>query len=168
MNEILKQRIVGAIVITALAAIFVPMLFDDPVSEVDDFNSPLVLPVELTNDTQALLDNIPKSAAQILARPTPVQVDLQAKSIQKAAAVKDTLLKSWTIQVASFSLEKNANKFRDKLRKSNFTAYVDSVSNRNGTLYRVRVGPELDEKRAIKTKQELESSYKIKTLLVSG
>ena len=33
MDQDLKQRLVGAVVITALAAIFVPMLFDDPIDE---------------------------------------------------------------------------------------------------------------------------------------
>ena len=33
MDQELKQRLIGAIVITALAAIFVPMLFDDPIDE---------------------------------------------------------------------------------------------------------------------------------------
>jgi DedD protein len=33
MNQELKQRLIGAVVITALAAIFVPMLFDEPVSD---------------------------------------------------------------------------------------------------------------------------------------
>ena len=31
MDHELKQRIIGTVVVTALAAIFVPMLFDDPV-----------------------------------------------------------------------------------------------------------------------------------------
>lgn len=164
MNETLKQRIVGMIVITALAAIFVPMLFDDPVSESDNFKNELSLPQEPVTDMQSLVDDIPKSAAQVLSRPAPAQVDLQTKTIQQA--VKESSLKSWTIQVGSFSLEKNAIEFRDKLRSNNFTAYVDSVSTGQGTLYRLRVGPELDENRALKTKQKLESRYKIKTLLV--
>ena len=61
MNEILKQRIVGAIVITALAAIFVPMLFDDPVPGVDNFTNELSLPQEPVEDMQPLLDDIPKT-----------------------------------------------------------------------------------------------------------
>jgi len=165
MNETLKQRIVGAIVITALAAIFVPMLFDDPVSESDNFNNELSLPLEPANDMQPILEAIPKTPEQVLSQPAPVQVDLQAETIKQS--VKQSNLKSWIIQVGSFSQEQNALEFRDKLRKNKFTAYVDSVSTNQGTLYRLRVGPELDEKRALKTKQQLESRYKIKTLLVS-
>ena len=95
----------------------------------------------------------------------PVQVDLQTETITQS--IKQANLKSWTIQVGSFSQEQNAIEFRDKLRKNNFTAYVDSVTTGQGTLYRLRVGPELDEKRALQTQQQLESKYKVKTLLVA-
>ncbi|WP_428354081.1 SPOR domain-containing protein [Methyloprofundus sp.] len=165
MNEILKQRIVGAIVITALAAIFVPMLFDDPVPGVENLSNELSLPQEPEEHMQPLLETIPKTSAQILSKPVPAQVDLQSENIKQA--VKETNLKSWVIQIGSFSQEQNANEFRDKLRKNKFTAYVDSVATKQGTLYRLRVGPELDEKRAQKTQQQLEAQYKVKTLLVA-
>jgi len=165
MNEILKQRIVGAIVITALAAIFVPMLFDDPVADADNLSNELSLPQQPTNNTQALLDSIPKTSREVLSRPKPAQVNLQAQQIKQSA--KKANLKSWIIQVGSFSQKQNAIEFRNKLRKNKFTAYVDSVSNDQGTLYRLRVGPELGEKIALKTQQRLESVYKVKTLLVT-
>jgi len=133
MNEILKQRIVGAIVITALAAIFVPMLFDDPVSDADSYSNELSLPQQPIDNTQALLDSIPKTSREVLSRPKPAQVDLQAQQIKRS--VQQVKLESWIIQVGSFSQEQNAIEFRDKLRKNKFTAYVDSVSSNQGTLY---------------------------------
>lgn len=196
MNETLKHRIVGAIVITALAAIFVPMLFDDPVTDADNFTNELTLPQEPADDLQPLLDDIPKTSAQVLSRPMPAQVDLQAavedspkvsepqskptrakqapvqtqkqnKSTKPKPASQAAHLKSWVIQVGSFSQKKNAIEFRDKLRKNKFTAYVDSVKTNQGILYRLRVGPELGKNRALATKKKLEAKYKVKTLLVS-
>ena len=165
MNETLKQRIVGAAVITAIAAIFVPMLFDDPVSDADLYTNELSLPQEPSSDIQDVLNDIPKTRNEVLSRPKPAQVDLQTKAIKRS--IEDKQLKSWVIQVGSFSQEENANEFRDRLRKNKFTAYVDSVTTADHrTLYRLRVGPELDEKRAIKVKKQLESIYKVKTLLV--
>lgn len=145
MNEILKQRIVGAAVITALAAIFVPMLFDDPVVTSDNGVYEIALPEEPADKMQNILDSIPKTRSEVLSQPRPAVVDLQTKKIQQATQEKN--LKSWIIQVGSFSKEKNALEFRDKLRNNNFAAYVDSATNsKQGTLYRLRVGPELDEK----------------------
>ncbi|NOQ15210.1 MAG: hypothetical protein GQ583_12140 [Methyloprofundus sp.] len=170
MNEILKHRIVGAAVITAIAAIFVPMLFDAPVPDVDNYTNEISIPQEPVNNLQESLDKIPETRSEVLSQPKPAQVDLQAKTIKKSIqkAELKTELNGWIIQVGSFSQEKNALEFRDKLRKNKFTAYVDSVSTtKHGILYRLRVGPELDEKRALKTKRQLEARYKVKTLLVS-
>lgn len=44
MDQELKQRLIGAAVITALAAIFVPMLFDDPIDETGKSISELKIP----------------------------------------------------------------------------------------------------------------------------
>jgi DedD protein len=44
MDQELKQRLIGAAVITALAAIFVPMLFDDPIDETGKNISQLTIP----------------------------------------------------------------------------------------------------------------------------
>ncbi len=44
MDQELKQRLIGAAVITALAAIFVPMLFDDPIDESGKNISELKIP----------------------------------------------------------------------------------------------------------------------------
>ncbi len=44
MDQELKQRLIGAAVITALAAIFVPMLFDDPIDETGKHINELKIP----------------------------------------------------------------------------------------------------------------------------
>jgi len=44
MNQELTQRVIGAIVVTALAAVFIPMLFDDPVDNRGQIVSEIPLP----------------------------------------------------------------------------------------------------------------------------
>ncbi len=51
MDQELKQRLIGAAVITALAAIFVPMLFDDPIDESGKSINELKIP-ELPSQAQ--------------------------------------------------------------------------------------------------------------------
>jgi DedD protein len=46
MNQELRQRVIGAVVVTALAAIFVPMLFDEPVNNSGQEVSELTIPKE--------------------------------------------------------------------------------------------------------------------------
>jgi DedD protein len=49
MNQELRQRIIGAIVVTALAAIFIPMLFDDPIDDSGQTVSELTIPDNQVN-----------------------------------------------------------------------------------------------------------------------
>lgn len=56
-----------------------------------------------------------------------------------AASVEDT--PRYLVQVASFSIEKNANDLAEKLRKRNLPVSMDVVERTAGRLHRVRVGP---------------------------
>ena len=66
MNQELKQRLIGAIVVTALAAIFIPMLFDDPVDNSGQVVSELVIPKTPINTGEESANKLPTSANQVL------------------------------------------------------------------------------------------------------
>ncbi|MDD1621740.1 MAG: SPOR domain-containing protein [Methylococcaceae bacterium] len=63
MDQELKQRLIGAAVITALAAIFVPMLFDDPVDETGKSINELKIP------------ELPAKAQDVEIMPLPEKVE---------------------------------------------------------------------------------------------
>lgn len=63
MDQELKQRLIGAAVITALATIFIPMLFDDPIDESGKNVSELKMPV------------LPSKAQDVEIMPLPEKVD---------------------------------------------------------------------------------------------
>lgn len=69
MDHELKQRLIGAVVITALAAIFVPMLFDDPVDNSGKAVSELTIPQAPASAAQGDVQNLPENKNQVLARP---------------------------------------------------------------------------------------------------
>jgi DedD protein len=69
MNQELKQRLIGAVVVTALAAIFIPMLFDDPVDNSGQSVSELVIPATPVNTGEESANKLPTSANQVLNRP---------------------------------------------------------------------------------------------------
>lgn len=69
MNQELKQRLIGAVVVTALAAIFVPMLFDDPVDNSGQSVSELVIPATPLNTGEESANRLPTSANQVLTAP---------------------------------------------------------------------------------------------------
>ena len=166
----LKQQLVGAAVITSLAAIFIPMLFDDPVDESRQAIRGLTIPKAPVEVFETNPVTVPKSTYQVMKAPEPEIVKQESKQIkplikeQEQKQVKSPDLVRWVIQAGSFGEKKNAIILRDKLRKQGFNAFVE-LSDRK--LYRVRVGPELDKKRAEKTKVRLEKINNIKTILVS-
>ena len=69
MNQELKQRLIGAVVVTALAAIFIPMLFDDPVDNSGQSVSELVIPATPVNTGEESANKLPTSANQVLNTP---------------------------------------------------------------------------------------------------
>jgi len=74
---------------------------------------------------------------------------------------------SWMIQAGSFTGEANARNLVDKLRKSNFPAFVEVIPGESGnTMYRVRIGPEPSKARAEQVRSHIESTVGIKGMLV--
>lgn len=69
MDHELKQRLIGAVVVTALAAIFIPMLFDDPVDNSGKTVTELTIPQEPADSASETAKNIPENKAQVLERP---------------------------------------------------------------------------------------------------
>ncbi len=69
MNQELKQRLIGAVVVTALAAIFIPMLFDDPVDDSGQAVSELSIPKVPGNSSEEIAAKPPANAEQVLSNP---------------------------------------------------------------------------------------------------
>lgn len=90
MEQELKQRLIGAAVITALAAIFVPMLFDDPVEETEKRISALKLPeppakiqdVEMAPLPEKLEDVTPNTPAQSAQTSRPAEAALPPAPVE--------------------------------------------------------------------------------------
>ncbi|CAD6876578.1 SPOR domain-containing protein [Methylomonas fluvii] len=72
MDQELKQRLIGAAVITALAAIFVPMLFDDPIDETGKSINELKIP------------ELPAKAQDVEIMPLPEKVEEVAETLPAA------------------------------------------------------------------------------------
>lgn len=162
MEQGLKQRIVGAIVITSLAAIFVPMLFDDPIDKTGKMISELKIPDQpiKLSDTEAI--PLPKNTDDVMNLPEP----LALKEIAKVP-LHNTEMERWFIQVGMFGQKSNATALQNQLRQQGFPATISKVASEKGVLYRVRVGPELLKKRAEAMKDKLNSLNNIKAILTS-
>lgn len=173
MNEQLKKRLVGAIVLVALAVIFVPMLLEGdkrsgipmfgsnvpepPENRVGMVDIPLQVPpppayapvvVERELPPEPAPAAAPEPVPAPVATPAPPPPPKPAAPVQpvKPADVvtaKPAAGESWAVQVGSFSEQANAIRLRDSLRGKGYPAYVEQVKLASGTSYRVRVGPTL-------------------------
>lgn len=184
MDEGLKRRLVGATVLVSLIVIFVPMLLDDdPVIETGiyktnippmperDFSSKVV-----PSDDESLALPPPERRPEIvpLKRPpvvgetpaikpstTPDKKTEPEKVAKEAPVVQPRVgLTAWVVQVGSFSNRENAEKLVAQIRKMKYAAFMEQADVDGKTLFRVKVGPEIDRKLAEKMLAKLNKDLK--------
>ena len=186
MEQRLKERLTGTVVLILLAVIVIPLLLDEgrgvdnritttniPEKPEDTFTTRLVpipeqdeiLPVEGdTEDMPVPVDGEEANSTEAATpgEPAPTAPDTNAE-------VENKGLTGWVVQVGSFSRE-NADNLNDKLRNAGYRAYVvdEPVTARDGALlYRVRIGPEVLRSEALKLKAELKTKMKLDSLVLT-
>lgn len=140
----------------------------NPVAEVKTkkFNSKLE--EELLKQVHAakLTDNANTPAVKSV----PVDKDSATSDAKKIAAAvstpKPATPSRWYIQVGSFTKKENATALLEGLQKEGLPALLEPVQTEKGVSYRLRVGPELDGKRAAAMKRKMDEQN-IKSILVS-
>lgn len=285
MNPELKQRLIGAAVVTALATIFVPMLFDDPVDNKDKTVTELPLPEapvksteisankqqatttkpaktpnattdeatapgeegvtegEMVDDADAEANAEPPvnettpaqgtgtvaeveqppvveeesepldtgvvpavkpavkkpvpvavepakpkvpAPTKITAANTPKQlpaakaVEVAPKPVAKTAPTKPVLppatatapvqpkkpeLVRYTIHAGSFSQQENASKLMKSLREKGIPVTMETTQSGKGPIYRLKIGPELDKKKAAANKAKLDKEGVVNVMI---
>ncbi len=166
MDEPIRQRLVGAVVLVALGVIFIPMLFDDPNEGWLGRDEPLMPP-----PPKVAVVDIPIPEARPSAVPPEAPPPAAPPERPVARAPKDPQLsapapEAWAVQVGSFGSRENALRLRDRLRKDGFPAYVEEVSEGGEQTTRVRVGPEIDEAHARALRERLLKVAKLEGIVV--
>ncbi len=191
MNEHIKQRLVGAVVLVSLAVIFIPMLLDSGekggmplfgsnIPERPDYQfEPLDIPLEpvkpIEADKPLLVEKPEPTQPKVKPAPEKAKQPAPAKEEKKPLVVKAAPTPekkptqdstAWVVQVGSFSNSTNALKLRDKLRAKGFTAFVEKLESDGSTTYRVRVGPELKREIADTLRDKLQNQMKLKGIVM--
>ncbi len=195
MQQRHKQRLIGAIVVAALAIIFLPMLLRGPVE-----NRTLSVPAEIPPrpDSQATaparsspdsgrppaaLDRIPvqqpeqDSAAgarpheEVPPREAPEPAPADERAAETAEPDREEpaspVVEGYAVQVGSFSRRDNAFALRDKLREKGYSAFVDEAQREQGAIYRLRVGPVMDRDEGRELARRLQQEENLDGLVVS-
>ena len=177
----LKQRIVGAVVLVALAVIFIPMLLSgdrenaiplfgtnipgkpDEVARVKTLEiKPIQQPPKPRTVVREPIDEHSPKPVQEKKTPEPTKT----KPIETSKTVAKTT-RAWVVQVGSFTKQSNALGLRDKLRKQGYKAFVEKISSKERQVYRVRIGPEIRKENAQKLQQQLKRKLKLDGLVIA-
>lgn len=96
-----------------------------------------------------------------------VEVAADAAADAPAGALPAARAGGWAVQVGAFRTVEEANKVRDRLKNAGFAAFVDKVAADNGTLWRVRAGPEADRGNADKLRGRIKDKLKLDGMIVT-
>lgn len=186
LDRRLKQRMVGALVLLALAAVFLPMLFnraDQPravrveAPPMPAAPAPLQIETPEPDVPEPALAEAPASApaveAAAVAAPEPAAVPAASPAVappvrsEPVAAPAsrldgDGLPLSWSVQLVSLSNAARAQELQQRLRQQGHNAYIRSVDG----MQRVFVGPLLDKSEAQRLAQEIGRQQRLSPIVV--
>lgn len=184
LDRRLKQRMVGALVLLALAAVFLPMLFnraDQPravrveAPPMPAAPAPLQIETPEPDVPEPALAEAPASATAVEAAavaapepvaPPPPAVAPPVRSEPVAAPASrldgDGLPLSWSVQLVSLSNAARAQELQQRLRQQGHNAYIRSVDG----MQRVFVGPLLDKSEAQRLAQEIGRQQRLSPIVV--
>ena len=193
LNDGFKQRIVGALVLLALAVIFLPSLFDREGARYIDVTTqippaPDIQPIEIA-DPVPVPDAVPVPAADDAFQPELTSADSRPEQQEEivesvadepkkpseepkpehdSAPILDAagLPVAWVVQVAAYRDEASAERLRNRLMDEGYKAYTRGVTTDKGRFIRVFVGPKTSKADAQMVKQELDQLLKAQTLVL--
>ena len=147
MDSSLKQRLVGAVVLIALAVIFLPMLVKGPAPDSGVSDVPLDIPAEPKAD--AATRDLPLTAPG--AMPEGGAVGMPATTPEPAATEPDpagalptVAAGDYAVNFGSYASVADADKVIAVLRSAGLTAYREAVQLGGREAQRVRIGPFAD------------------------
>lgn len=156
MEPALKQRVVGAVVLVALAVIFLPMLIKGPAPESGVSDVPLTLPDAPQGDGSVQTRELPLVTPG--ATPTSGVVGMDASGAQPGDAATEAISTDtqataggmlpattaggdYAVSFGRYATAADADKVVAALRDAQLSAYQEATTDSGRTLYRVRIGP---------------------------
>jgi cell division septation protein DedD len=162
MEPALKQRLIGAMVLIALAVIFLPMLIKGPAPQSGASDVPLTLPDQpQAGDTETrelplvTPGDAPQGGMVGMEHPAPADAGAQPAgdgqtlpTVDTAAGRQDTMMRpstaggDYAVSFGSYASSSDADRVIAALQAARLPGYQETAAGANGrTVYRVRIGP---------------------------
>ena len=193
MNDILQQRLVGALILVALGIVFWPIVFLQPEDNIASQQKPTRPLPELSraavegasergltppHDPAPLAEPIQASVAAEPSRvdtPRPYEPAAQSSSINAAevtggeaaqlAIDSDGIPVAWTLQVVTVSSEEKAQALRQQLSDMKQQAYIATVQSNGKRLYRVCIGPKFERAELEMLQTSINAQFKVDSMV---
>ena len=155
MDTALKQRLIGAVVLVALAVIFLPMLIKGPAPESGVSNVPLDVPATPAGDYETrelplvTPGQTPQGGAVGLDGGPPVAAEVAGVS-ESSEADSSSMLPpttaggNYAVNFGAYATVADAEAVIARLKQSGFPGYREPTTINGNTAYRVRIGPYAD------------------------
>ena len=163
LEDHIKYRIIGSLVLLALAVIILPFFLDGagyqetqkipPLHTEPEPEPAAFIEVETVDVSDPDLVSI--TAPETTAPVTPATTDNQLLGT-------DGLPQGWLVQLASFKNQQNAKQLQSKLQATGIKAYLQP----KGEVFRVLAGPVLTKEHALQLKAELLEKFKLSGIVV--
>lgn len=171
MTESLKQRIVGAVVLVALAIVIIPLVFDfsgqrqvdtsSKIPSMPDINPAIVAePTRPENITPAKLDD------EIFQFGVGTSEQGESLKDEEPALSSEGLPVAWVLQVGSFRDKAAAKDLEKKLLNDGYQTFIRERRDSKGVLSRVFVGPKVLKKKLVQEKIAIDKKYSVDTFLI--
>lgn len=172
MNDGLKQRLVGALVLLAVCVLFLPSLLNRNTQRSIDITSQLIEPppaVEFLDLPEPHPpENIPpaKPLAENYSQQEPAAELPPEPSREPPQLNPQGVPEGWSIQVSSFQSAERAEAMLKRLQDEGFKAYVHEAQLGGNRVYRVMVGPKISRAMAEAEKRSIDEKFQVSTLVV--
>ena len=177
MDQKLKERLIGIIVLVSLAVIFIPIFLTEPVNLVKEDknnssgseNSEFVSKLKPVDEANQELDikNV-EYGVSVEQIPEAAVVEQIPEAAANAIPSKNGALRTnevgqmnWVVQIGSFSNKKNAEKLNLRAKDAGFRSFINPITQNNKIMHQVCLGPEYDEVDANKLREEIKDKMKL-------
>ena len=187
MNQGAKQRVVGTIVLLALALIFLPLVLDGdgnyqptitsriPDTPIVDFmpepvpERPIIDADRFPQPPSTIAPEVSEPAApgdqEPLQQPEE-EIQESQEEVSEPALDERALPEGWSVRLGIFSNPINATNLTRRLLEAGYRAYSQEIQGAQGLVTGVFVGPQVERAEANLLKDELQSEFQLAGLVV--
>ena len=168
MDQQLKERLIGIIVLVLFAVIFIPMFFTGTNDSIlkNEENVSISKESEFISKLKPMTDTATDSNTENIEL-APVVEESLAPVVEEIPFNQEMLKTdavgqmNWVVQVGSFLSKDNAEKLNQKVKKAGFRSFVNPITQNNKIMHQVCLGPEYAEADAKNLLKEIKNKMKL-------